>query len=434
MSFSKNCHVRLRRPIMILLISMLLVLFQLWAFDVFAQEREKGFSFVVFGDSRSPGYIPYGKAQEGHIRDSLKQILLYTSGSSTAVDEIKLDFKKNGELKRVILPLGQGIVQTHYYEKGWPDLIVRGGTVVMRSKGREWVFKNVVRALKQGEKNPQKGPSFCLNTGDMVYWGLQGTSLEESPYWQQFYNEFLRHIPPSDPDLLRSGLPGRFFPAPGNHETWFDPDLEGLLDAVPYLQDLGFSSENRIYKFDFKNCRFIFLDTGNFHFDDPNGWYSEHPSFAGQMSKMTEWLEEAVELGIRRVFITFHCPIFSIGAFGPPHNMEFHYNLLPFTDDLEITVFTGHVHTTEIFLVNRIRYFLLGGGGGEQDYTVSEHPSDYPEELYWQGQPRVEDYNYLLVRVTGDDMRMWINRFRPGSAKPYEKVEVFEKPVNNPCS
>jgi hypothetical protein len=85
-----------------------------------------------------------------------------------------------------------------------------------------------------------------------------------------------------------------------------------------------------------------------------------------------------------------------------------------------------------MFLVNEIRYFLLGGGGGEQVYTVSEHPSDYPEELYWQGQPRVEDYNYLLVRVTGDDIRMWIKRFRPGSAKQYEKVEVFEKPVNKP--
>ena len=115
MSFSKNCHVRLRRPIMILFISMLLVLFQLWAFDVFAQEREKGFSFVVFGDSRPLGYIPYGKAQECRIRDLLKQVLLYISGSSTAVDEIKLDFKKGtGELKRMILHLGQGIVQTHY--------------------------------------------------------------------------------------------------------------------------------------------------------------------------------------------------------------------------------------------------------------------------------------------------------------------------------
>jgi hypothetical protein len=50
----------------------------------------------------------------------------------------------------------------------------------------------------------------------------------------------------------------------GNHEVWGDPKIEGTLSAVPYLKNLGITTERLIYKFDFKGSRFIFLWTGKY--------------------------------------------------------------------------------------------------------------------------------------------------------------------------
>jgi hypothetical protein len=40
--------------------------------------------------------------------------------------------------------------------------------------------------------------------------------------------------------------------------VWGDPKIEGTLNAVPYLRKLGVTPENLIYKFDFRDSRFIF--------------------------------------------------------------------------------------------------------------------------------------------------------------------------------
>jgi hypothetical protein len=54
-------------------------------------------------------------------------------------------------------------------------------------------------------------------------------------------------------------------------------------------------------------------------------------------------------------------------------------------------------------------------------------PADYPPELYWQGQPPREEYNYLLVDVQpGQKTKFTLNRFRPWSAEPFATVELFK--------
>jgi len=104
-----------------------------------------------------------------------------------------------------------------------------------------------------------------------------------------------------------------------------------------------------------------------------------------------------------------------------------HPYLKPFASELKITVFNGHIHTTEVYQVDGIRYLLLGAGGGEQGYQANIPPKDYPEELYWKGQPRVEDYNYLRVQVSNKGTRMWLRRFRPGADTPVEEVELYQE-------
>jgi len=107
-----------------------------------------------------------------------------------------------------------------------------------------------------------------------------------------------------------------------------------------------------------------------------------------------------------------------------------HKILASYARDLDIVVFNGHVHTTEIYNVDGVKYLLLGGGGAEQDpilpgRTSIKVPADYPPDLYWKGDPPKEEYNYLLVDVEpGQTTRFTINRFRPWSAKPFESVEL----------
>ena len=69
-----------------------------------------------------------------------------------------------------------------------------------------------------------------------------------------------------------------------------------------------------------------------------------------------------------------------------------------------MVVFNGHVHTTELFEVDGVKYFVLGGGGAEQDpilpgRTSIKVPADYPPDLYWKREPPKEEYNYALVDV-----------------------------------
>src|ERR1700752_3359108 len=70
-----------------------------------------------------------------------------------------------------------------------------------------------------------------------------------------------------------------------------------------------------------------------------------------------------------------------------PHNV-----IASYAKDLELVVFNGHVHTTELYDVDGVKYLLLGGGGAEQDpilpgRTAIKVPAGYPADLYWKGQP-----------------------------------------------
>ncbi len=393
-----------------------------------AAEQDNSFSFVVFGDNRLPGYLPYTSGQIDEAEEWLEQMKLGGYGPDLVLDkEISFD-PDTGKLDWLkFWPKGAPEkYRLVFLKNGWPRLIVVGpqADVVLRSEGQAWIYKEVAAELSKGAEDPLAGPSFSLNTGDMTYFGYQGKSRDKSPYWRHFYERFLSKLPAGGPE----GLPGRFFPAPGNHETYLDENLEGLLSTVTYLPQMGFSIERRVYKFDYGGCRFIFLDTGDMDYRNPSAWGSKHPDFQAQMAILTEWLQEANEEGTRQVFVTFHNPAFCISGFGPlPLDENPHPYLKPFASELEITVFNGHVHTTEVYQVDGIRYLVLGAGGGEQGYQANIPPEDYPEELYWKGQPRVEDYNYLRVQVSNKGTRMWLRRYRPRADTPVEEVELYQE-------
>ena len=107
-------------------------------------------------------------------------------------------------------------------------------------------------------------------------------------------------------------------------------------------------------------------------------------------------------------------------------------SLRAYAKDLDIVVFNGHVHTTELYEVDGVKYLVLGGGGAEQDpilpgRTHIKVPAGYPPDQYWKGEAPKEEYNYLLVDVKpGQKTKFTINRFRPWAAEPFATVELYK--------
>lgn len=213
----------------------------------------------------------------------------------------------------------------------------------------------------------------------------------------------------------------------GNHETWKDETIRGFLTTMPRLQDLGLSADRRMYSVTFRNCWFIFLDSGGYT-SEREGWTSRYPPFYEQMNFLTSELRRAKVSGADHVFVVYHKPSFvKIGHDPLPKGENPHEYIKPFARDLNIVVFNSHTHTTEHYVVDGVNYLVLGGGGAPQKFDLAAHPS--PEkELYWQEQSRVEEYNYLQVEVNGAHIKGVIHRFRPTETEnPMTAVEVFRK-------
>ena len=398
------------------------------------------FSFAVYGDSRSMMYLPYKSSQREEAIKLMVDMfdLVFPEKVAEAVvrRDVKLTYDPaTDELAQIVMPFeSKSEVATLTVDKGWvteasvEDVKLLPGVrrTMFRLHGGEWVARGLVKDVQDGRAK------FVLNTGDMVWWGRQGGTPSENPYWKLVYDDVLKQLPAPDGRMRAAGLPGRVFPAVGNHEVWDDSDVQGLLSAFPYLKQFGVSDKRLIYKFDFNGVRFVFLWTGKYDYRSPSSWDATRPAYEAQMNELKKWLDEAKAAGTRKVFVAFHAPAFCRSGMGPiPEAQNPHKILASYAKELEIVVFNGHVHTTELYEVDGVKYLLLGGGGAEQDpilpgRTSIKVPANYPADLYWKGQPPKEEYNYLLVDVTpGQKTKFMLNRFRPWAAKPFESVELF---------
>ena len=401
-------------------------------------ETECGFSIVALGDDRPMMYLPYKQGQ-AEIEKLLVEMFELVLPQEVAKEVVRRDAKLTfdpvtKDLIQIDMPLGRERYQLKL-DAGWvTECSVEGikrfagvRTTIFHLYGGAWVGREAVHQVRSGRAK------FIVDTGDVVWWGGQGRAVDKSPYWKRFNDTLLSQLPPPDDEMRAAGLKGRYFLSVGNHEVWGDPEIQGLLSAVPYLREFGVTPERLIYTFDFGGVRFVFLWSGKYDYRSPSLWDADRPKYAAQMQQMQQWLDEAKSKGIRKAFIFFHYPVFARSGLGPiPERDNPHKIIAQYGKDMEVIVFNGHVHTTEIYEADGVKYLMLGGGGAEQDPILPGHSrikvaADYPPDLYWKGAPREEEYNYTLVDVQpGKETKFTLNRFRPGSADPFATVELFK--------
>lgn len=382
-----------------------------------AKSSGEEFSFYIVGDSRPELYVAGGLKQKAEINTIVQQTygpipdenLTFTFDPDTQeLAKVKINIPKH-KVDRLLT-----------YKNGWPQNYISDGRSIYRVVGREWVFDRIASGINR------KDATFVIHDGDIPLNGFLGRSFNDSPYWQLFDKELLSRLPRTD----KNDFYGKVFAAAGNHETWEDEHLEGLFTTMPWLKDFGFTPERRIYSFTYKNSLFIFLDSGGGNASDHEGdtWTSISPVFAEQMQYLEKELQRAKAKKIDHVFVTYHKPSFCQVQHDPlPANQNPHDYLKKYSNDLDIYVFNGHSHTTEHYFVDNINYFVLGGGGSSQSYTKTGNPSPQ-QELYWKGEPRVEEYNFMKITVNGKKITGDIHRFRPEETQtPVRKVEVFSR-------
>ena len=400
---------------------------------------DTGFSFAVYGDSRSMMYLPAGQEQQAAASELLTNMISLLMPAPVAVEVIQKATKftydpTTKQLVQIVMPFeSSDQIMTMRVDQGWvtqalvENVKFQPGvqSTMFRLEGGDWVAREVARTVKTGRA------SFIVNTGDMVWWGKQGVTPLVNPYWSLVNENVMKDLPPADAEMKAAGVPGRVFPAVGNHDVWNDSDVQGLLSVFPYLKQLGVSDKQLIYKFDYQGARFIFLWTGFYDYTKPSGWQGTNPAYDAQMTQLTQWLEEAKAAGTKHVFVSFHSPVFVQGEGGLPENQSPRKILAKYAKDLDIVVFTGHVHTTYLYEADGVKYLMLGGGGGEQNPSLPGQappvvPAGYPAELYWQGALPKEEYNYLLVDVRpGSKTKFTMVRFRPGTAEPFSSAEIY---------
>src|SRR5262249_16516415 len=114
------------------------------------------------------------------------------------------------ELVQMVMPfMTRSEVMPLTVDKGWglaaavEDVKLVPGVrrTMFRLPGGEWVAREVVKDVNSGRAK------FILNTGDMVWWGKQGATPSENPYWKLVNEDVLKQLPAPDDQMRASGLP-----------------------------------------------------------------------------------------------------------------------------------------------------------------------------------------------------------------------------------
>jgi hypothetical protein len=185
-----------------------------------AKKPAPGFSFAVYGDSRSMMYLPGNSDQKEEATKLLVDMFDLVLSEKVSEEVVRKDVKliydpANGKLVQIVMPfMTRSEVMTLTLDQGWvteasvEDVKLLPGVrrTMFRLHGGEWVASQVVQAVQSGRAK------FILNTGDMVWWGKQGRTPSENPYWKLVYEDVLKQLPASDGQMRAAACQAAFTP------------------------------------------------------------------------------------------------------------------------------------------------------------------------------------------------------------------------------
>jgi hypothetical protein len=187
---------------------------------------QSGFSFAAVGDTRPMMYL-HPSAGEPDLAKFFVEMFGLVMPDRVAKEVVKKYVRMTfdpgtKELIQVVMPFATKTeVMTLTVDKGWvteasvEDIKLLPGVhrTMFRLQGGEWVAREIVKDVNAGRAK------FVVNSGDVVWWGNQGRTVDDSPYWKRVNDTMLKLLPPPDDEMRAAGLDGRWFIGIGNHEV-----------------------------------------------------------------------------------------------------------------------------------------------------------------------------------------------------------------------
>lgn len=286
------------------------------------------------------------------------------------------------------------------------------GHDVAFSLARNEVFKSINEQLSS-----QKA-AFSLFTGDLIWQGGKLVFWEEP---KAYFSQSIRR---------------KIYPTPGNHETWKDPLLSNYFNFFPHLE------KNHSYYFTCGNSLFISICTGGYI-----GEYSKELAFE-QDRKITCTQADYIQLQLpsflettadnmaksgtplKNIFVQYHKPSFSYYKHPPLDKKSDPVEALRAfaqkNEKVQILVFNGHNHTTELYQpAPNIMVLVAGGGGAPQKVLSQDLPSVAVKEIYEE--KGVKEVFWKALGSTTEKRTMRINYWTVEVDNTVNKVIVTEK-------
>ena len=161
-----------------------------------------GFSFAAVGDNRPMMYLPLKEGQPDLNKFFVEMFGLVMPekvAEAVVAKDVKMIFDPaTKELIQVVMPFASKTeVMTLTVDKGWvteasvEDVKLLPGVhrTMFRLQGGEWVAREIVKDVQSGRAK------FVVNSGDVVWWGNQGLTVTDSPYWKRVNDTMLKQLP-----------------------------------------------------------------------------------------------------------------------------------------------------------------------------------------------------------------------------------------------
>src|SRR5206468_2126303 len=181
-----------------------------------AKKPASGFSFAAYGDTRPMMYLPENAGEPDLVKLFVEMFGLVMPdrvAEEVVKKYVRMTFDADTkELIQVVMPfMTKTEVMTLAVDKGWvteasvEDIKLLPGVhrTMFRLQGGEWVAREIVKDVRAGRAK------FVVNSGDVVWWGNQGRTVNDSPYWKRVNDTQLKPLPPADSEMRAAGLEGR---------------------------------------------------------------------------------------------------------------------------------------------------------------------------------------------------------------------------------